>query len=318
MCKILFNKNQNYKATEIAQAVYDITPGRYANVDSAIAAVNIFIRKNGITPVNGQRQNKVYSGLDCQKVLEHFAPARKQLEIKITEPAKNITIKASEAAKYTISADSIKSGKFDFSSYSKADLLRLKNDLDEALKNAAPDWDTMKPGDHFIFKGIEWVCLDPDYSEGDEKGVFAIAAQLDPEEVPFAKEDTDHDIQDYTYSEVREYLLNKYDELLKYDTIPHRCDLRMDNGDEPFPAVYDNVFILSIFEYLQYVNYVPRYDNCHRLRSAYRGNSLHTWVVSTSGNVYLGSYAVSALQCAPACIIRKSNNPRPTHRSQEN
>ena len=151
MCKTLFNKNQNYKATEIAQAVYDITPGRYANVDSAIAAVNIFIRKNGITPVNGQRQNKVYSGLDCQKVLEHFAPARKQLEIKITEPTKNITMKASEAAKYSISADSIKAGKFDFSSYSKADLLRLKNDLDEALKNAAPDWDTMKPGDHFIF-----------------------------------------------------------------------------------------------------------------------------------------------------------------------
>ena len=67
MCKTLFNKNQNYKATEIAQAVYDITPGRYANVDSAIAAVNIFIRKNGITPVNGQRQNKVYPDLTVRR-----------------------------------------------------------------------------------------------------------------------------------------------------------------------------------------------------------------------------------------------------------
>ena len=318
MCKTLFNKNQNYKATEIAQAVYDITPGRYANVDSAIAAVNIFIRKNGITPVNGQRQNKVYSGLDCQKVLEHFAPARKQLEIKITEPTKNIAMDASAASKMSISADILKAGSFNLQALPKDVLLKLKTELDETLSNMGPDWDTMKPGDHFIFKGIEWVCLDPDYLEGDEKGVFAIAAQLDPEEVPFAKEDSDHDIQDYTYSEVRKYLLDKYDELLKYDTIPHRCDLRMDNGDEPFPAVFDNVFILSIFEYLQYVNYIPRYDNYHRLRSAYRGYSNYTWHVDTSGSVYGYYSAFYALQCAPACVIRKSNNPRPTHRSHEN
>lgn len=64
-------------------------------------------------------------------------------------------------------------------------------------------------------------------------------------------------------------------------------------------------------KYAQYGTYpeLIKYDltnhstaRYQRLRSANRGISTNTWHVSTSGNVN-GSYAIYALQCAPACII---------------
>ena len=176
----------------------------------------------------------------------------------------------------------------------------------EQLDETVPSIENLMAGDRFTVKGIEMVCLDPNYMEGDEEGIFAIAAQLDPKEVPFAKdENSEHELADYTYSEVRKYLKKKYEKILKDVTIPHKCDLRTDNGYEQYPPVFDNVFILSIFEYFQYIDYIPEYDEWHRLRSASRGNSILTWSVGTSGGVTT-NYAISALQCAPACIIRKS------------
>ena len=170
--------------------------------------------------------------------------------------------------------------------------------LKQILKN-------IKPGDHFELKGIEWVCLDPNYNEDGKEGIFAIAAELEPE-IEFAVENSEHDLSDYTYSEVRKHLKNKYDKLLKDITLAHKCDLRTDNGDEQYPTVYDNVFVLSIFEYFGYIDYVPRYDNWHWLRSAYRGNSGYTWSVNPSGHVNNYS-AIYALGCAPACVIDKSS-----------
>ena len=42
--------------------------------------------------------------------------------------------------------------------------------------------------------------------------------------------------------------------------------------------------------------------DCHRLRSASRGNSYFTWYVTSSGNVGV-STAIHAFRCAPACTI---------------
>lgn len=40
-----------------------------------------------------------------------------------------------------------------------------------------------------------------------------------------------------------------------------------------------------------------------RLRSASRGNSYGTWCVISSGNVTGSNNAISAIRCAPACVI---------------
>ena len=33
---------------------------------------------------------------------------------------------------------------------------------------------TLRPGEHFMFKGFEWICLDPNHTDG---GVLAIMAK---------------------------------------------------------------------------------------------------------------------------------------------
>ena len=177
--------------------------------------------------------------------------------------------------------------------------------------------ENIKPGDHFMLKDIEWVCLDPDYTEYDgQKGIFAIMAKLNGKSIKFCDDEDRDDWSNYAKSPIRTYLEKEYGEKLKDDVLVHKCDLRTDNGDEMYPPVYDKVFILSIFEYFQYVNCIPRYDDWHRLRSARRGYSNYAWSVYTSG--YVSGYdAVYALQCAPACVIKKSNNLRPTPRSQK-
>lgn len=41
---------------------------------------------------------------------------------------------------------------------------------------------TLRPGDHFMFKNFEWVCLDPNHPDG---GVLAIMAKPWAEDVKF-------------------------------------------------------------------------------------------------------------------------------------
>ena len=52
------------------------------------------------------------------------------------------------------------------------------------------DLEKLKPGDHFMLKDIEWVCLDPDYTEYDgQKGIFAIMAKLNGKSIRFCDDE---------------------------------------------------------------------------------------------------------------------------------
>lgn len=45
---------------------------------------------------------------------------------------------------------------------------------------------TLRPGEHFMFKGFEWVCLDPHHPDG---GVLAIMAEPWAKGVKFSPND---------------------------------------------------------------------------------------------------------------------------------
>lgn len=45
---------------------------------------------------------------------------------------------------------------------------------------------TPRPGEHFMFKGFEWVCLDPNHPDG---GVLAIMATPLAKEVKFCPDE---------------------------------------------------------------------------------------------------------------------------------
>lgn len=80
----------------------------------------------------------------------------------------------------------------------------------------------------------------------------------------------------------------------------------------------DTFFLLSVGEYdaddtpYEYYKDKPYraakhakndYNDCHRTRSAFRGNSYDTWFVSSSGSVDSSHYALYSMRCAPACAI---------------
>lgn len=75
---------------------------------------------------------------------------------------------------------------------------------------------TPRPGEHFMFKGFEWVCLDPNHPDG---GVLAIMATPLAKEVKFCPDER------YGDEYFEEVLAHRY----KY--CPY-CGARMVNTDE--------------------------------------------------------------------------------------
>lgn len=121
---------------------------------------------------------------------------------------------------------------------------------------------TLRPGEHFMFKNFEWVCLDPNHHDG---GVLAIMAKPLVKEVKFCPSDKFADEKgnwnNYRTSNVRgvlSYIVNAVSEKC---LLSHTVDLVADNGDRAYGTVKDTVFILTCEEYRKYRDYIPHYDN---------------------------------------------------------
>lgn len=122
---------------------------------------------------------------------------------------------------------------------------------------------TMRPVEHFMFKGFEWVCLDPNHPDG---GVLAIMAKAWAENVRFSLSDKFADEKgnwnNYRTSNVRRILSNLANAAFeKKSLLSHTVDLVADNGDKAYGTVKDPVFILTCDEYRKYRDYIPHYDS---------------------------------------------------------
>lgn len=122
---------------------------------------------------------------------------------------------------------------------------------------------TLRPGEHFMFKGFEWVCLDPNHPDG---GVLAIMAKPWSKYVKFCPSDFFADEKgnwnNYRTSNVRRILSDIANAVFeKKSLLSHTVDLMADNGDRAYGTVQDFVFILTCDEYRKYRNYIPHYDS---------------------------------------------------------
>lgn len=121
---------------------------------------------------------------------------------------------------------------------------------------------TLRPGEHFMFKGFEWVCLDPNHPDG---GVLAIMAKPWAEDVKFSPNDKFADEKgnwnNYRTSFLRKEVLGLVKVIGADNLIPHEVDLVADNGDRAYGTVQDFVFILTCDEYRKYRDYIPHYDS---------------------------------------------------------
>ena len=96
-----------------------------------------------------------------------------------------------------------------------------------------------------MFKGFEWVCLDPNHPDG---GVLAIMAKPWANDMKFCpgKENVDEkgNWNNYRTSNVREeLLLNMVPALGRENLLMHEVDLVADNGDRSYGTVKDTAFL---------------------------------------------------------------------------
>lgn len=122
---------------------------------------------------------------------------------------------------------------------------------------------TLRPGEHFMFKGFEWVCLDPNHPDG---GVLAIMAKPWAEDVKFCPDeqyvDEKGNRNNYRTSNVRGILSDMANAVFeKNSLLSHTVELVADNGDRAYGAVEDLVFILTCDECRKYREFIPHYDS---------------------------------------------------------
>lgn len=175
---------------------------------------------------------------------------------------------------------------------------------------------TLRPGEHFMFKGFEWVCLDPNHPDG---GVLAIMAKPWAKDIKFCPSDKFADEKgnwnNYRTSHVRGLLSDLANAVFdRKSLLPHTVDLVADNGDRSYGAVADLVFILTCDEYRKYRDYIPHYDSliwtatplCCGDEDSNMGCASHVRSMSVSGKFY-NSSAGSNNAVAPACVLNPAS-----------
>lgn len=179
---------------------------------------------------------------------------------------------------------------------------------------------TLRPGEHFMFKGFEWVCLDQNHPDG---GLLAIMATPWAKDVQFCPSDKFADEKgnwnNYRTSNVRGILSDMANSVFDRESLLiHNVDLVADNGDRAYGTVQDFVFILTCDEYRKYRDYIPHYDNWIWTATPWycgdkdsdMGYACNVRCVNAGGQ--LDYYRVHiGLAIAPACILnQKSLNLR--------
>ena len=170
---------------------------------------------------------------------------------------------------------------------------------------------TLRPGEHFMFKNFEWVCLDPNHPDG---GVLAIMAKPWKENAKFCPDkwctDEKGNWNNYRTSAVRMDLTNAFADVLGDNILLHKVDLVADNGDRAYGTVQDFAFILTCDEYRKYRDYIPHYNvPVWTATPWYCGDkdsdadyACYIRYVNTDGQLGYG-YADGSCSVAPACIL---------------
>lgn len=175
----------------------------------------------------------------------------------------------------------------------------------------------LRPGEHFMFKGFEWVCLDPNHSDG---GVLAIMAKPWAKDTKFCPNDEFADEKgnwnNYRTSLLHKEVLGLVKVIGTDNLIFHEVDLVADNGDRAYNTVtvMDDVFILTCDEYRKYREFIPHYDSWIWTATPWfcgDKNSV-TGAADYIRRVYIngqlgGIYADCAGAVAPACILNPAH-----------
>ena len=160
--------------------------------------------------------------------------------------------------------------------------------------------EALNPGEHFIYNGIEFICL-------DIIGGNYLAMTAKPyAEIPF---DTDGK-NDWRKSSLRRVLNNDFLDLLdRRHLIKQTSDLIADNGDKAYGTSEDYVTILSCDQYRKYREIVPLFEKWMWTLTPWSCNPSYSdgvRNVGATGHVYY-YYAYYSYGVAPACLFSSKN-----------
>lgn len=160
--------------------------------------------------------------------------------------------------------------------------------------------DKLNIGEHFIYNGIEFICLD--IIDGNYLAMTAKPWA----EIPF---DVDNH-NDWRKSSLRRVLNSEFLDLLDRDhLIKQTSDLIADNGDRAYGTSEDYVTILSCDQYRKYRDLVPLFDEWMWTLTPWTCNtssSRTVRLVHATGIVSI-NYATTSTGVAPACLFSSQN-----------
>lgn len=181
-----------------------------------------------------------------------------------------------------------------------SDAMQVLAKIKEAIKNERkPDFSKIKDGDHFIYRGIEFIRL------GEEQGGILCMTARVWNETAF----DENGCNDWRKSSARKLLNSEFlDMLNKDDLLPYHSDLTADNGDTAYGECTDYVGLLSYDLYRKYRKFIPLFDEwmwtCTpwHCGTPYSGVASGVRRVSPDGTLYNGT-AFGSYGLAPACIF---------------
>lgn len=160
--------------------------------------------------------------------------------------------------------------------------------------------DKLNIGEHFIYNGIEFICLD--IIDGNYLAMTAKPWA----EIPF---DTNNH-NDWRKSSLRRVLNTDFLELLdKKHLVMQTSDLIADNGDKAYGTSEDYVTILSCDQYRKYRDIVPLFEEWMWTLTPWSCNTSSSngvRFVGTTGGVNY-HYAYNSHGVAPACLFSSQN-----------
>lgn len=158
-----------------------------------------------------------------------------------------------------------------------------------------PDFTKIKDGEHFTYKGIEFIRLGK-----EQGGILCITAKI-WKTLPFDKDGCNN----FKKASICKALNNEFRPLLDdNDLLTYQMDLTADNGDKAYGSLCVHAGLLSADLYRKYRDYIPSYNDWVWLCtpwycSGYAGN---VRIVSTDGTLDY-YYASNAYGVVPACIF---------------
>jgi len=177
------------------------------------------------------------------------------------------------------------------------------DEIEAAIRSALSEEKSIneiKAGDHFEYKGIEWVCLDV-----RNKTAFAVTAKVIAN-MPFNDKYEDG-CNNWRTSSLRKWLNGEFldKNFDKGALLANFSTLTADNGDDKYGVVEDYVTLIDCDQYRKYRNFMPKYDDWVLTltpRSCTAGNARHVRLITPSGELDI-SFAGITSGVAPACLF---------------